>query len=346
MIIIYDKTHNKIDEISEYSSLETTWTLNGYGKSGFKISASSSKATAENLQFLNHVEIYKGGVLQWGGVIVNRTFQGADINIQCYGYMWLLSKHRMRAKTYAEMTYGNLITTVLAEVNAVADSGIILGAIEAGSLKTQRLVTNTDIVIEKLLSWVDDGNYNIEVDKDRNLNFFLRKGSLKENYLIEYGNLDGDNVINAPDLGQSAIDMANDIYSQTDTVNQNYSDAISKGLYGLLEATFSASGSIVEQTTLNAYVAGELQRRAYPLYSVNVQITDSDQCPFSDFNVGDTIPVSLVPYWGFKENMRVLEIKESTITDPNGSTTKDIRDLVLGSIIYRQSTINKKLYKG
>jgi len=304
----------------------------------------SNKATAENLQFMNHVELYKNKVLQWAGVIVSRTFQGSDIVIQCYGYLWLLSKRRMVAKTYASMTCGALVTTVLNEINAIASTGLSVGTIETGSLNTERLVENTDIVSEKLLNWVDDGNYNLEVDANRDMNFYLSKGSLKSAYQIIMSD-DYSNIVGTPDLGQVALDMANVIYSKTDSLSQEYSDATSIGLFGRLEGTYSASSSIVNQATLDSYVTSELQRRAYPLYSAGLTIVDSAQCPFDDIEVGDTIPVSLEPYWGFTADMRILEIRHNVITDPSGAD-KDTRNLTLGSLVYRQAKPTKKIYKG
>lgn len=339
MIKLYDKNHVLLAELVKHSPPSYTWTLNGYGKADFSIGLEDSKATPENLQFMNHVEIYSGDALQWGGVIVMRDFNGPSIKLNCYGYLYLFKKRRLRAKQYATMDYGNLLKTMVEEANAIAETGITIGTIASGALETTRKVENTDYTLDKMTDFAESGNYNIEVSADRKFNFQLRKGSFKENYLLEYGGR-RDNIVSEPELSVSTSEMANSVYSETseNALTSTANDAASRNLYGLLEGTYSASNSIVYQSTLDGYVSAELQRRAEPLASLKLTIVDSGLCPFADLFVGDTIPVSLVPYWGFKENMRILEMKH----DEDSGT----RELTLGDIIYRPAKPETKLYKG
>lgn len=137
------------------------------------------------------------------------------------------------------------------------------------------------------------------------------------------------------------IDVANSVYGESESeetlLTSTYEDATSKLEYGLLEGTYSANSGITTQSTLDNYVRGEIQRRAYPLHSVDLTIIDTPRCPFDDIEVGDTIPVSLIPYWGFKQNMRILEMVHSK---DNGT-----RKLTVGDVIYRRAKPVKKLYK-
>ena len=339
MIKLYDKNHVLLAELVKHSPPSYTWTLNGSGKADFFIGLEDSKATPENLQFMNHVEIYSGETLQWGGVIVMRDFNGPSIKINCYGYLYLFKKRRLRSKQYATMDYGNLLKTMVDDANSIAETGISVGSIATGALETTRKVENTDYALDKMTDFAETGNYNIEVSPDREFNFHLRQGSYKGNYLLEYGGR-RDNIVAEPQLSVSTSEMANSVYSETseNELTSTANDMISQSAYGLSEGTYSASNSIVYQSTLDGYVSGELQRRAQPLANLKLTIVDSGLCPFSDLFVGDTIPVSLIPYWGFKENMRILEMKH----DEDSAT----RDLTLGDIIYRPSRPDTKLYKG
>ena len=341
MIKIYNRNHFILDEIVKYADLSYSWTLNGYGQGQFSIGLESDKATPENLEFGNRVEFWKDGVLQWGGIIVKRSFNGATIDVSCYGYLYLLKMRRLSAKQYATMTYGNLIRTMLEETNTATNTGIAVGDIAVGALETTRKVESTDYVLEKMLDFVGDGNYNIDVDNDRNLNFYLRKGKLQSNFILEYGGLN-DNIVTDPGLDISMLDMANSVYSEIEKDGVKMTtlaqDSASQAKYGLIEGTYSANNSIVYQSTLDSYAAAELQRRAYPMQSMKVSIRDSGLCPFGEFEVGDTIPLNLIPYWGFNANVRILEIKHNEDTG--------IRDLTIGNVIYRPAKPEKKLYKG
>jgi hypothetical protein len=339
MIKIYDRNHTLLAEVTKHSPPSYTWTLNGQGQAQFSIGIEDKKATPENLQFFNHIEFYKDDVLKWAGVIALRSFNGSSITVNCYGYMYLLKVRRLRAKQYATMPYGDLIHTMLDEANAISETGITAGYIASGALETTRKVDNTDYVLEKMLDFVDDGNYNIDVDSDRKLNFNLRKGWYKENYLLEYGGLD-DNIITDPKLDITTSDMANAVYSETSesALTATVNDEESQATYGLIEGTYSASGSIVYQSTLDGYVNSELQRIANPIQSISLSIRDSGLCPFDGIFVGDTILVRLIPYWNFESKLRILEMKHDEDTG--------IRDLTLGNVVYRNSKPDKKLYKG
>lgn len=339
-ILLYDRFHNLIDEITMYGGLSYTKTLNGIGQAQFVVGIESNKATPENLKFFNHVEIYKGGHLEWAGIIVMLSFDDPAIHVGCYGYMQLLKKRRCREKTYPTLTYGNLLSEMLSETNLIEDTGITVGSIATGSLETTRKVRNTDYILDKMLDFIDDGNYNLEIDDNRKLNFYIRKGSVKP-YLAEYGG-DNDNIIVKPRVDMNTLEMANSVFAEIDNESGIMSswmeDTGSQAIYGLLEGTYSANDSIVLQDTLDAYVASELQRRSYPIQSINLSIVDSTMCPFDDIYVGDSITVSLLPYWRFKQQLRILEIKHNEDTG--------VRDLVVGSILFRQQKPVKKLYKG
>jgi hypothetical protein len=339
---IFDRFHNIIDEITEYSGLKYTWTLNGLGKCQFDVPLESQKCTPENFNFLNHIEIWDetNNKCCWGGVLVDRNFQTPKLSISCFGYLFLLKQRRFRAKTYPELTYAALFQQMIADTNIISPTGVTIGNIQAGSLKTQRKVEDKDYLLDMIQEYINDCNNDIEVDNNRLFNFYLRKGKDKSFYTLEYGG-DADNILTDPGLSQSVQNLANSIYSESDNdvtvLTSLGQDTTSINLYGLVEGSYSANSGIVNQSTLDNYVQGELQRRAYATNAVSLNAKDSSLCPFEDIEVGDSITVSLKPYWEYKELLRVLEM---THNEEAGE-----RDIVVGQTLYRPQPPKIKLYR-
>jgi hypothetical protein len=337
---IFDKLHNILDEIDGIDGLKYGWTLNGFGKSNFSIGLESLKCISQNFQFRNHIEIWEDNLIIWGGQLVERTFNDGKLDLSLYGYLSLLDKRRLRAKSYAEMTYGNLFSTLLADANLLEATGITLGTIAGASLKTQRIVTNTDFLLKKLQDYCSDSNNDIDIDNDRKLNFYLKKGEVKSNYLLEFGG-DADNIIVAPSLVQSGLNIANNMYSEITndsiTLTSLAEDITSKGLYGLQEGVFSGSDTVVLQNTLDNNTISELQRVGYPTNNITLKIKDSTLCPYNDIEVGDSIPISLKPFWGFKNTLRILEM--------NHNEDDGTRDLIVGESLFRPNPPKIKIFR-
>jgi hypothetical protein len=338
---IFDKSHNILDEIDDYNDLKYSWTLNGFGKANFSIGLESLKCIQQNFQFRNLIEVWdQDGYVVWGGQLVERTFNDGKLDLSLYGYLSLLDKRRLRAKSYAEMTYGNLFTALLADINILEATGITLGTIAGGSLKTQRIVTNIDFLLTKLQDYCADSNNDIEVDNYRHLNFYIKKGVVKSSYILEFGG-DADNIIVAPSLGQSGLNIANNMYSEITndsiTLTSLAEDTTSKGLYGLQEGVFSGSDTIVLQDTLDNNTIAELQRVGYPTNNISLKIKDSSLCPFDDIEVGDSIPISLKPFWGFTNTLRILEM--------NHNEDDGTRDLIVGESLFRPNPPKIKIFR-
>lgn len=337
---IYDRSHTILDEIDNFNGLQYSWTLNGFGKARFSIGLENIKCTEENFKFNNHVEIWEESTLIWGGQIVNRDFADSKLNVNCYGYLSLLDKRRLRSKSYVNQAYGDLFTEMLTDINTLTNTGVTMGAVATGSLKTQRTVTNEDFLLKKLQEFCEDSNYDIDVDAERKINFYLRKGSAKPNYMLEYGG-DADNILVAPTLSQSSLNIANAVYSEivneSGTLTSLAEDGGSQLLYGLQESVYSGNDSVILQNTLDNNTISELQRVYLPTNSISLKIKDSSMCPFADMEVGDSIPVSLRPYWGFTDTLRILEISH----DEDSKT----RDIVVGETLYRPVPATIKQYR-
>lgn len=340
-IKIFNRSHVLLDEIEDYNGLKYGWQLNGKGTAEFNIALESDRCTETNFTFRNHIEVWDGDNRIWGGQIVALQFSAGSLKVSCYGYLSLLDRRRLRAATYSEMTYGALFTQLLADVNAISETGITIGTVEAGSLNTQRSVTNKDKLLAKLTDLCEDSNNDMEISSDRKLNFCLHKGSDKRKYILEYGgSKEGDNIINVPSLARNALSLANSVYSEItngSTLTSTKEDAASIALYGYQEATLDANDSIINQSTLDNKTAAEVQRAAYPVNAITLRVINSTLCPFEDISVGDMVTISLIPYWGY---IAVLRILEMTHDESSGE-----REIIVGESIYKPQPPQVKLYR-
>jgi hypothetical protein len=337
-IYIYDRNHTKLDEISFFSGLKYGWTLNDVDTCEFSLALSNNKCTEANTTYFNHVEVWdeSTNTAVWGGILAGRDFEDVNLKLNCLSYEALFRWRRMRYKDYGEMTYGALTEEMVDDTNAIEDTGVSIGTITSGSIKTTRIIEETDMLLEKLKALCADANYDWEIDLDRQYNFYLRKGSDKPHYELIWGG-DGDNILAAPSRAEDVLSMANAVYSETDTLDTLVEDATSQGLYGLVEGIFSANEGVSVQATLNAQASGELQRTAYPVNTLTIAAKDSQLCPFSGIIVGDSVTVKLIPYFDFSAQMRIIRM----VHDEDTNT----RDVTFGTCILRPAAPTKRLYK-
>ena len=337
---IFDQNHSQLDEINNYNgNLTYGWTLNDIDTAEVSIGLESPKCTAANMAFRNHIEIWDDALAAciWGGIIAGQSFDNPALKINCLDYMALLKWRRLRAKSYTSIDYGSLLTQLLADTNTIGATGITAGSMATGALKTQRTVAETDFLLDKIVEYCLDVNYDFDVDVSRKFNFYLRKGSAKPQYTLEYGGI-ADNITEKPTLATDILSMINSYYGSNGSLSATASDATSMALYGLMEGTFSANAGVTDQATLNNETAGALQRTAYPLNTFTIKAIDSALCPFSDIKVGDTITISLVPYFGFMQPMRILRM----VHDENTG----VRQFEFGNIVFKPQKGNKKIYIG
>lgn len=337
-IKLFDRFHNILDEIHEFSNLTYTKTLNGVGKCTFKVPLGHPKTTPTNYTKTNHIEVYKNNSLVWGGYIVQLDFEYPSLSIGAYGYLDIFNHRRLREKSYSEMKYSKLFQTVFNELNGIYALGLTLGYLDDNCLRTQRTVNNEDMSLDKFLKWCEESNYYIEVSDNREFNFYTKK-ERKTHFELIYGTEEGDNIISTPSLSQSIIDMANNVYSETERqeevegenidirMTSMKEDSTSINKYGLFEGVYNANNSIVYQSTLDNYVNEELRKRAYPSNSISFEIANTKVCPIHDLEVGDILSLYLKQYFEFKEEVKLLEI---TI-----DTEKDTASVTVGETLFK-----------
>lgn len=350
-LMIYDRNHNVLDEIDDYlDDLQYGWTLDDIDTLTVSLALSSPKCTPSNVQFGNHVELVDAsGKTVWGGVIVAHDFSGSTVKITASDYSVLLYYRRLRAKQYPAMAYGALMQQMITDAQAARPDypiGITGYNIASDALQTTRLVKSTDFLWSKIKEFGDDANYDYGMTPDRFFNFWVRRGSDKLKYIAEWGG-NRDNIISPPTLARNIKSLENSVYAESEvtgdgststTLTSSAEDATSEAIYGLYEGVFSPNDGVVIQSTLDTQVNGELQRNSIPADSVDITLIDSTLCPFDDLEVGDRIPLHLIPYFDYTASVRILAMQHTE--------KSNTRKVTVGSLIYRPAKPTKRYYKG
>ena len=340
-IIVYNKDHVKLDELTEFDSPISVNTLNGINKFTFNVPLSASKSNPNNLKLGNHIEFFQNGELKWFGIIVTRSFKNPIIDLSCYGYAFNLSTRRLRAKEYPTLKYGDLMEQILNDVNQIKDTGIRMG-IKDTSSTTTRTLQNKHFAWDKITSYCDEMNYYISVDKDRKLNFQTSIEQPRDDYFIKWGYDEFDNVIKTPSVEQSILEMANSVYGEVLTIDDvtlshEASDNDSIDSYGLIEGIVSFNDGVNQESTIISTVEASLNKRSWPLNTITVEIVDSIYAPLDDLKVGFMINVYFRDYFEFRTSDKILEITRNYKTQT--------ATITLGQIIYRDQKPQIKLYK-
>jgi len=339
VIRVYDRFHTILDEINEISALTYTWTLDGLGSLTLSVPLENVKTNASNFNFKNHIEVIdETNNIIWCGQILTRDFAGPLLVIGAYGYLSLLSHRTVNNKAYASMDVGTLCMQMITDVNVKYSTGITAGTVSTGAIATQLTTLDTDMALDKITNATAIGNYDFEIDSNREFNFFTRRGSDKSTkYILEYGGV-ADNILVSPDLTQSLKDSANVIWAEIPTpaliASASNNDSISQ--FGREDEALTVASTVIDQTTLNACCNSELTKMAYATDTLTLKVKDSVLCPFSDISLGDTIMVSLIVYWEFMQPMRIIEMTQDEATGQ--------RDIVVGTCNYRTQRPVKKIY--
>lgn len=337
-IRVFDRNHKILDELYHFDGLKYGWTLDDIDTAEFTLPINESKTNGVNAQFMNHVEIMDGDGIVWGGILSGRNFNGPGLKINCWDYNYLLKLRRMRVKTYTAMEYGAMMQQAITDCSAARPDyliGLTGFNIATGVLKSTKTVADTDNLWSTLKGWGDDANYDYGVTPDRMYNFWSRRGADKPQYTLVYGS-DADNITEAPEFAEDINSMANSVYGSSDSLTADAEDTKSQSLFGLVEGTYSPSGS-ADQSTLTTQTNSALQKVSYPAKSFTVTAKDSTLCPFDSIQVGDAVTVHLIPYFNFQAVIRIIRM----VHDEKTQT----REITFGSIIFRPQPPVKRLYK-
>lgn len=362
-IEFYTKENVYIDTIYEIGKPQTIKTLNGINKFTCTLPINNIKIDEDILKFMNHVYFYDDNdKLQFGGVLIDRSFNMPDITIGCYGWAILFQKKRMTAKTYPTTNYSTYMSTIFNEYiydynNMIGffRNGISPSNISIDTTSTTRIVTDTDFVWSKMLDWNSDINGMLEISDNRYLRFQYNKYQRQMWYVKwEYDESRNilelptsfNNLVAFPSVSQSASEMANRMYGEVSTTNENDQDVLLTSLkvddnsiarYGILDGVTNVNDSVVLQGTVDSKVQAELDRVSLPSSNMDIVISDSILAPLDEIEVGQKVTVFIEPYLNFKSETTILEISRNY--------EENVAKLTVGKTLYRQNVPKTVNYK-
>lgn len=348
---LYNRNHELIDELYIFSNVEYTKTLNGICSMTFNIPIRYLSEKNIELSLGQHIELYRiedhKESLLWYGVVNSPSPQSGEINCTCLGYASLLQNRNFTyididgenewKKTYYSKHYGDLIFTLIDEINKIYPTGIYLGANQDTSLLTDRVINWDDDLYDKIQEFIEDSNCYFAIDKNRMFNFYNAIGEDKLYYEITDYNILGQwdytmdetqiyNVINARIFYEESVEGQEEpiktiLISHAEDIN-------SINRYGRREKVSSASNDIKLQETLDAQVKEELETYKDPLVSCNVKVGISDVFNIFDIEPGDYITLN-------SEEKRInqkIRVLEYTV-----NLTENTVSISLGNSIFRDA---------
>lgn len=348
---LYTKNHEFIDELYIFSNVEYTKTLNGICNMTFNIPIRYLSEKNIELSLGQHIELYRidghKEYLLWYGVINSPSPQSCDINCTCLGYASLLQNRNFTyieidnenewKKTYYSKHYGDLIFTLINEINGVYPTGIYLGANQDTNLITDRIINWDEDLYDKIQEFIEDSNCYFTIDENRMFNFYNVIGEDKLYYEITDYNILGQwdytldetqvyNVINARVFYEENVEGQEEpiktiLISHAEDIN-------SINCYGRREKVSSASSDIKLQETLDAQVKEELETYKDPLVSCNVKIGISDTFNIFDIEPGDYVTLN-------SEEKRIN--KKIRVLEYTVNLTENTVSISLGNSIFRDA---------
>ena len=348
---LYNRNHEFIDELYIFSNVEYTKTLNGVCNMTFNIPIRYLSEKNIELSLGQHIELYRidghKEYLLWYGVINSPSPQSCDINCTCLGYASLLQNRNFTyieinnenewKKTYYSKHYGDLIFTLINEINRIYPTGIYLGVNQDTNLITDRVINWDDDLYNKIQEFIEDSNCYFTIDKNRRFNFYNAIGEDKFYYEITDYNILGQwdytvdetqiyNVINAKIFYEENVEgqekpIKTILISHAEDIN-------SINCYGRREKVSNASSDIKLQETLDAQVKEELETYKNPLVSCNVKVGISDIFNIFDIEPGDYVTLN-------SEEKRInqkIRVLEYTV-----NLTENTVSISLGNSIFRDA---------
>ena len=337
-IKVFDKDHKILDEIHEYNTLVHGFVLNTISKCSFNVPLNSIKCTQANFLTFNCLEIWDDTSCLWWGVIGFATPYGAVLQVMCYDYLFMLQKTVAVGETVTLKLNALMINeianfNIMSKRHGTTRPNLAIGHSEISGLAASSIIYSDEDYYKRVQEISTQFNYDFDIDQNFNYNYYLRKGTDKPQYSINYGTGEGDNTVGTPTYTTDPTSMANTITFRGGTWAYNQ-DSIN--LYGAISAPTAVSlDSSPDKDILNA-IFSELARDSYPSVGIQLDFINSQLCPFNDISVGDKITINLPTYLGYNALMRIIELEFNDMTGVCTGT--------FGNIIYRPTAPQKKIY--
>lgn len=298
LLLVGDKSGRLMGELRG-ELVGAAWKLNAYGQARITMAREDATARRELLAFGNRLLIQFGnGLPDWGGVI-DTPRKGADGRIEVVGYSgeYLLTwRMTDRGRYFNRKTAGEIFRSLLTEAEPV---GVEVGTVWLGGephSPDYHYRELYDIFTKSVTGRLEEADWNVSAAL---LNGSIRfRANLFERRGTDHGKrlalIDGANAAVARVDEQGAIVNAWRMagagtgWGESNRIYATAEDEESQGNYGLRQKG-EVRVDVVEQGTLDANAANELERTKRPRAVASVTAWDAAPGRFREYDVGDTV---------------------------------------------------------
>lgn len=296
-----------------------SWRLNKVGKCTFRMSTLDPKAIEDNLQFGNHVLIeFDNGLPTWGGMIdPPRTWAEGAIECTAYSGEYLLGLRQTdQGRYFSGASVGYIYRQLIAEANAVEPTGLTVGAVWGGGTSHSpewHFKNLLDIVQDSVCRRLENADFAMVAGQSGGLltftaNLYERRGGEKPGVAL----LEGHNISRVSLREQGEIRNWWDLAGEgttwgSDRLTSHADDPESIAIYGLRQDSRVYSDTSI-QATLDETADNELAASKDPVNVLSLVAVDLAPAAFADYDVGDSVRVSLENYGfgGYDHMVRVV----------------------------------------
>lgn len=285
---IYDKTRNALTafNIGEFGALTYRKTLGQIGDASFTLDINSAKVTEVNMRNYNRVEILNDGVVEWSGYIALKRVNFNQVTVQCKELIGILAKRLVPDAYTLSGNAGTAISTLLALINGVEDTGISMGVTDIST--SINMTFNQQDVFTVLQNIADTVGGQFVLNENRTLDFKMTAGAdVSADVTLEYNILQPAqaNLTNF-DVEDNGDPIVTRSFGKTNSLTSQQDDAALQTKYGIIEKFNSFTNSNT-QGNLDAQASAKLTDT---LYSPTLNLSPGEA---DAFDIGDTVAVNI-----------------------------------------------------
>lgn len=289
-IRIYKKDFSEqLTTLSEQEFTKLSWSrkLHEIGDCRFRVRLDSERATSENLQYFNGIEIVDNGEVVFVGLILKHQVSLDTALIYCRTLDYHLSRRVFEGEYTLDDDVQEVVENILTDINDEEDTGIIIG--EKGTVgDVSSTFTDTD-AYEMIRRVTKSTGNQFRINSDRTLDVKEEVGSDKTaDVILRYEiNLVSASTISSLDVEEDGDGITTRAFGKSGDLTTTQEDTELKNKYGIVERAknFRVANS---QSVLDKFTSQELRGE---LNSPEITISPNAESNLTNFDVGDSVRV-------------------------------------------------------
>lgn len=276
-IEIYDKDHNKLDEVYNLLDLDLSVRLNDYGECTFRLANDNPWLTSDNFKLFNHIKVVESAwwvdkVYFYGYMKTIKVWLDQTA-IHCRTLEHKLERRKVRADNlYISNTLTALMTSIYNEINSYHSLGITLDCTSTSLITLE--VKKWQSLLQTLKDIAKKG-FQFKVTNDRELLVADSIGIDRSVPGDDYVELTWADAALGRNISQAsktleADDLANGIMGKD---NSEVTDSASIAEYWLIEDVVASSGTGANELETMTNQLAE-KKNATPVYEIDPDVDD------------------------------------------------------------------------